>query len=162
MICCTMYWLIFYFHIIFTGLWLSILLESNFVFCCWRRENWTIVICSFFGFLAKNVRHSPWRSSSIHAYFKSSQIKDSCSHFVNARRFCTFSTRCGGFPSWLGIFERSHWIPFKICSYCKYLYIITMYDFHNSTDTLKFWTEKRAINKTILLFIIFWWNLVKL
>ena len=24
----------------------------------------------------------------------------------------------------------------------------TMYDFHNSTDTLKFRTEKRAINKT--------------
>ena len=23
----------------------------------------------------------------------------------------------------------------------------TMYDFHNSTDTLKFWTEKWAINK---------------
>ena len=23
-----------------------------------------------------------------------------------------------------------------------------MYDFHNSTDTLKFWTEKRAINNT--------------
>ena len=27
-----------------------------------------------------------------------------------------------------------------------------MYDFHNSTDTLKFWTEKRAINKTFLFF----------
>ena len=27
----------------------------------------------------------------------------------------------------------------------------TMYDFHDSTDTLKFWTEKRAINKTFLL-----------
>ena len=26
----------------------------------------------------------------------------------------------------------------------------TMCDFHNSTDTLKFWTEKRAINKTFL------------
>ena len=38
----------------------------------------------------------------------------------------------------------------------------TMYDFHNSTDTLKFWTEKRAINKTFLFFIWFWWNLVKL
>ena len=29
----------------------------------------------------------------------------------------------------------------------------TMYDFHNSTDSLKFWTEKRAINKTFLFFI---------
>ena len=38
----------------------------------------------------------------------------------------------------------------------------TLYDFHNSTDTLKFWTEKRAINKTFLLFILFWYNLVKL
>ena len=38
----------------------------------------------------------------------------------------------------------------------------TMYDFHNSTDTLKFWTEKRTINKTFLFFIWFWWNLVKL
>ena len=38
----------------------------------------------------------------------------------------------------------------------------TMYDFHDSTDTLKFWTEKRAINKTFLFFIWFWWNLVKL
>ena len=38
----------------------------------------------------------------------------------------------------------------------------TMYDFHNSTDTLKFCTEKRAINKTFLFFIRFWWNLVKL
>ena len=38
----------------------------------------------------------------------------------------------------------------------------TMYDFHDSTDTLKFWTEKIAINKTILFFIWFWWNLVKL
>ena len=44
------------------------------------------------------------------------------------------------------------------------LYILngTMYDFHNATDTLKFWTEKRAINKTFLFFIRFWWNLVKL
>ena len=38
----------------------------------------------------------------------------------------------------------------------------TMYDFHNSTDTLKFWTEKWAINKTFLFFIQLWWNLVKL
>ena len=38
----------------------------------------------------------------------------------------------------------------------------TMYDFHDSTDTLKFWTEKRAINKTFLFFIWFWWNLMKL
>ena len=37
-----------------------------------------------------------------------------------------------------------------------------MYDFHNSTDTLKFWTEKWAINKTFLFFIRLWWNLVKL
>ena len=28
----------------------------------------------------------------------------------------------------------------------------TMYDFHDSTDTLKFWTEKQAINKTFLFF----------
>ena len=27
-----------------------------------------------------------------------------------------------------------------------------MYDFHNSTDTLKFWTEKQAINKTFFVF----------
>ena len=27
-----------------------------------------------------------------------------------------------------------------------------MYDFHNSTDTFKFWTEKWAINKTFFLF----------
>ena len=27
-----------------------------------------------------------------------------------------------------------------------------MYDFHNSTDTLKFWTEKQAINKTFFIF----------
>ena len=27
-----------------------------------------------------------------------------------------------------------------------------MYDFYDSTDTLKFWTEKRAINKTFLFF----------
>ena len=38
----------------------------------------------------------------------------------------------------------------------------TMYDFHNSTDTLKFWSETQAINKTFLFFIWFWWNLVKL
>ena len=38
----------------------------------------------------------------------------------------------------------------------------TMYDFHNFTDTLKFWTEKWDINKTFLVFIRFWWNLVKL
>ena len=31
--------------------------------------------------------------------------------------------------------------------------IRTMYDFHDSTDTLKFLTEKQAINKTVLLFI---------
>ena len=31
----------------------------------------------------------------------------------------------------------------------------TMYDFHNSTDTLKFWTEKWAFNKTFLFFILF-------
>ena len=40
--------------------------------------------------------------------------------------------------------------------------VLTMYDFHDSTDTLKFWTEKRAINKKQLYFIQFWWNLVKL
>ena len=28
----------------------------------------------------------------------------------------------------------------------------TMYDFHNSTDTLKFWTEKQAIYKTFYCF----------
>ena len=28
----------------------------------------------------------------------------------------------------------------------------TMYDFHNSTDTLKFGTKKRAINKTFFFF----------
>ena len=28
----------------------------------------------------------------------------------------------------------------------------TMYDFHDSTDTLKFWTEKRTINKTFFIF----------
>ena len=39
---------------------------------------------------------------------------------------------------------------------------LTMYNFHNSTDTLKFWTEKWAIKKTFLYFIWFWWNLVKL
>ena len=27
-----------------------------------------------------------------------------------------------------------------------------MYDFHNSTDTLKFWTEKQVINKTFFVF----------
>ena len=30
----------------------------------------------------------------------------------------------------------------------------TMYDFHDSTDTLKFWTEKRAINKTFFFHLI--------
>ena len=30
----------------------------------------------------------------------------------------------------------------------------TMYDFHNSTDTLEFWTEKRAIDKTFLVFYL--------
>ena len=28
----------------------------------------------------------------------------------------------------------------------------TMYDFQASTDTLKFWAEKRAINKTFFVF----------
>ena len=42
-----------------------------------------------------------------------------------------------------------------------YLVLCTMYDFHDSTDTLKFWTEKQAINNTFLYFIWFWWNLVK-
>ena len=30
--------------------------------------------------------------------------------------------------------------------------VLTMYDIHDSTDTLKFWTEKRAINKTFFVF----------
>ena len=30
----------------------------------------------------------------------------------------------------------------------------TMYDFHDSTDTLKFWTEKCAINKTFVFHLI--------
>ena len=34
-------------------------------------------------------------------------------------------------------------------------YVYTMYGFHNSTDTLKFGTEKQAINKTFLFFIRF-------
>ena len=36
-----------------------------------------------------------------------------------------------------------------------------MYDFHDSTDTLKFWTEKRAINKVFLFSSDFdetWWS----
>ena len=36
-----------------------------------------------------------------------------------------------------------------------------MYDFYDSTDTLKFWTEKRAINKTFCFSSDFdetWWN----
>ena len=37
-----------------------------------------------------------------------------------------------------------------------------MYDFHDSTDTLEFSTEKQAIDKTFLFLIRFWWNLVKL
>ena len=40
--------------------------------------------------------------------------------------------------------------------------ISTMYDFHNSTDTLKFWTEKWVINKTFFCFSFdfgeTWWN----
>ena len=38
----------------------------------------------------------------------------------------------------------------------------TMYDFHDSTDTLKFWTEKQTINKKYIVFHLIWWNLVKL
>ena len=38
----------------------------------------------------------------------------------------------------------------------------TMYDFHNSTDNLTFWTEKWAIKKTFLFFIQFWWKKVLL
>ena len=37
----------------------------------------------------------------------------------------------------------------------------TMYDFHNSTDNLKFWTEKRAINNFFCFSSDFdetWWN----
>ena len=30
----------------------------------------------------------------------------------------------------------------------------TMYDFHDSTDALKFWTEKWAINKTFFVFLL--------
>ena len=39
----------------------------------------------------------------------------------------------------------------------KYIVVsdYTMYDFHNSTDTLKFGTEKQAINKTFLFFLRF-------
>ena len=51
---------------------------------------------------------------------------------------------------------------YKIFSNSKQVAESTMYDFHNSTDTLKFWTGKRAICKTFLFFIRFWWNLVKL
>ena len=43
--------------------------------------------------------------------------------------------------------------------------VSTMYDFHDSTDTLKFWTEKRAINKTFFCFSSdfdeTWWNCSK-
>ena len=52
--------------------------------------------------------------------------------------------------------KKSLWAELDVKDYT------TMYDFHNSTDTLKFWTEKWAINKTFLFFISFWWNLVKL
>ena len=37
----------------------------------------------------------------------------------------------------------------------------TMYDFHNSTDTLKFWTEKHDINKNLLFFIKIRWKTKK-
>ena len=54
------------------------------------------------------------------------------------------------------------WSRFDIETLLLSDYILcTMYNFHDSTDTLKFWTEKRAINRKILFFIWFWWNLVK-
>ena len=66
--------------------------------------------------------------------------------------------------SWL--FPTSHKVSFEkidkttwesfFCCHC------TMYDFHNSSDTLKYWTEKWAINKTFLFFIWSWWNMAKL
>ena len=49
-----------------------------------------------------------------------------------------------------------NWVTYMAQAQC------TMYDFHDSTDTLKFWIEKRAIIKTFLFFIWFWWNLAKL
>ena len=42
------------------------------------------------------------------------------------------------------------WICFLIAVQC--LLYATMYDLHNSTDTLKFWTEKRAINNFVFVF----------
>ena len=38
------------------------------------------------------------------------------------------------------------------CEIVQYREVCTMYDFHDSTDTLKFGTEKRAINKTFFVF----------
>ena len=40
----------------------------------------------------------------------------------------------------------------SICYLVLYSTHYTMYDFHDSTDTLKFWTEKGAINKTFFVF----------
>ena len=48
---------------------------------------------------------------------------------------------------------------------CKSVLLVTrrtMYNFQNSTDTLKYRTEKRAINKAFLFFIQFRRNMVKL
>ena len=54
--------------------------------------------------------------------------------------------------------EKREWNVLFSLTVLHPLVMCTMYDFHNSTDTLKFWTEKRAINKTFLFFIRFWWK----
>ena len=41
---------------------------------------------------------------------------------------------------------------YKIFSNSKQVAESTMYDFHNSTHTLKFWTEKRAFNRAFFVF----------
>ena len=84
-----------------------------------------------------------------------------CSEFQNVSRIVKIVHSGIGYPK-PGFGST---IFFNFLAYCAVLdreLIPTMYDFHNSTDNLKFWTEKRAINKTFLFFIWFWWNLVKL
>ena len=120
----------------------------------------------------------PHYYSIIHMYFFIQYIFFSLIEFAFAFFICELKRLFRPFheflfvprlPLWPTILSNKHKPAQGLCAefmvhhiVCNFQVGCTMYDFHNSTDTLKFWTEKWAINKTFLFFIRLWWNLVKL
>ena len=139
---------------------------KNFTFLAFYDSLWYSIVTAFSdaqkGFpwhptLVDNVFWNIWLATILQFLKKSSKKRGGCKKelYLYDKTFKKL------FLPWLRTAQCSK-IRKKV-PYIAFWGNCTLYDFHNSTDNLKFWTEKWAINKTFFLFFIwFWWNLVKL